>query len=149
MKNLKINLNNMKLLSGKKLKLCSLMLAGLLTACSQEADCDINEYHAHKYYNADGYVKYLNKEYLNYDGYTRDEEFIYLNEEDKYLNDFIENKNLISLSDNIKTEFYHVINAKDGSILDYEDGPAEEDTYDKNENDQSTEEDNKSKVKIK
>jgi hypothetical protein len=247
MKNIEINLNNMKLLNGKKIKLCSLMLTGLLTACSLDADCDISEYHAHKYYNEDGFVRYLNEEFLNYDGYTRDDEFIYLNEEDKYLNNFIKYKDLLLISDNIdlinnivlnnkdyieyrysylvlesdynsiynnypltlkkryswtkdashenltgeerlchyvynayklekndkgkyvvikseysdniydlmdeypyiKTDFYRIIDVKDDSILDYEDGPEDENINDKNELDQSIMDDSNSKVKIK
>lgn len=68
--------------------------------CGKKAECDIEGSHAHKYTNEEGYIRYINKEYLEYDGYQRDEEYINIEgEEDLYK--FIDQHSLMRIDDNL------------------------------------------------
>ena len=64
------------------------------------ADCHIYGYHAHKYVNEDGLVRYLPMEKHSYKGFKRCEEYVTLHKEQKDLIDFMVKKGLLEIQDN-------------------------------------------------
>ena len=54
-----------------------------LTGCGK-SDCDLREYHLHKY-EKDGFVRYIDDEHLDNDGYSWTDELVYVKESDKDL----------------------------------------------------------------
>ena len=97
MRNLKLNLKKLIALGGTVLVLAT------TTACGKKADCNIDTYHAHQYVNEEGYIRYIDKEYLNYEGYARKEEYIELDESEKDLYKYLDKKDLLRIDDNIDT----------------------------------------------
>lgn len=99
MSNLKINLTKFFSVRGIALVL-ALSSTISLAGCGKKVECDISENHAHKYTNEDGYIRYINEEYLSYEGYSRNEEYITIGDETA-LYDFIDKKNLLRIQDNL------------------------------------------------
>ena len=95
MKNLKLNIKKFLALSGISLVLVS------TAGCGKKADCDIKDYHAHKYVNNDGYCRYIDSEYLTYDGYERQDDYEYLNPIEKDYNKFLKSKRILRIEENI------------------------------------------------
>lgn len=95
-------MNFKKLLSMKGVSLALVAsMAVSLTGCGKKADCNISTYHAHRYENPTGYVRYIDKEYLSYEGYERKEDYIELTTVDKDFYQFMDKKNLMRISDNV------------------------------------------------
>ncbi len=67
----------------------------------KKADCHVNGYHAHKYVNPDGLVRYLPIENLSYQGYRRCDEYLTLYEDQKDIVDFLVRNRLLEIQDNI------------------------------------------------
>lgn len=47
----------------------------------KKAECPVEGYHAHKYVDSFGHVRYLPMEVLSYQGYQRTDEYVMLKEE--------------------------------------------------------------------
>ena len=91
----KVNVKRFLSLSG-----AMLVLVGSLTACGKKAECNVGGSHAHLYKNDEGYIRYIDKEYLSYDGYLRNEEYIDIEgQEDLYK--FLRKKELMRIDDNL------------------------------------------------
>lgn len=98
--NIKLNLKKCLSLKGVALVLVLTTATTSLTGCGKKADCNISDSHAHLYTNEQGYIRYIDKEYLSYEGYERNEEYITIEgEEDLYR--FMDKKNLMRISDNL------------------------------------------------
>lgn len=98
--NIKLNLKKCLSLKGVALVLVLTTATTALTGCGKKADCNISDSHAHLYTNEQGYIRYIDKEYLSYEGYERNEEYITIEgEEDLYR--FMDKKNLMRISDNL------------------------------------------------
>ena len=92
----KVNVKRFLSLSG-----AMLVLVGSLTACGKKAECNVGGSHAHLYKNDEGYIRYIDKEYLSYDGYLRNEEYIDIEgQEDLYK--FLRKKELMRIDDNLE-----------------------------------------------
>ena len=113
MKNLKLNLKKLVSLKGVSFILVGSMALSM-SGCSKKAECDISTYHAHRYMNEAGYVRYIDKEYLKYEGYERQEDSIDLTTTDKEFYHFMDKKNLMRISDNVD-----VILANEENNTDY------------------------------
>ena len=100
MKNLKI-LNKMLNLRGVALALVVSTATTGLAGCGKKSDCSIDEYHAHKYVDEDGYIRYIDKEYLSYDGYDWSEDYVSLSKDQRKLYDFLDEKKLLKIEDNL------------------------------------------------
>ena len=72
-----------------------------LAGCAKKADCFIDSYHAHKYIDDEGYVRYIDKEYISYEGYEWTDEYVELSESEKDLYKFFDKKNLLKIEDNL------------------------------------------------
>lgn len=98
--NIRLNLKKFVSLRGVALALALTTSATALTGCGKKAECSINDSHAHLYTNEQGYIRYIDKEYLSYEGYERKDEYINIEgEEDLYK--FLNKKNLMRIDDNI------------------------------------------------
>lgn len=98
-----IKLNLQKILSLKGVTLTLVMTSALvgLTGCGQKADCNISESHAHLYTNEQGYIRYIDKEYLKYENYDRCDESISIEGQEK-LYKFLDKKDLMKIEDNLE-----------------------------------------------
>ena len=92
--NVKYNLKKFIALAG------TVLILTTTTACSKKVDCAIDTYHAHKYVDNNGYVRYIAQEWEEYEGYQRQEEYVILKEEDKKAEKFIDDKDLLRIRDN-------------------------------------------------
>lgn len=101
MKNLKINFKKMFSLRGVALVLTFTTATFGLSGCSKKADCSIDGNHAHKYVNEEGYVSYIDKEYLSYEGYDRTEEYVSFDATESDLYQFYDKEDLLLISDNL------------------------------------------------
>ncbi len=100
--NFKFNIKKLVSMKGMALVLVAASVSTSLVGCGKKVDCKIDGSHAHLYTNNEGYIRYIDKEYLNYDGYTRNDEYISIEgEEDLYK--FLDKKDLMRIDDNIKT----------------------------------------------
>lgn len=98
--NIKLNLKKCISLKGVALVLVLTTASTTLTGCGKKADCNISSSHAHLYQNEQGYIRYIDKEYLSYEGYDRKDEYISIeDEEDLYK--FLDKKDLMKISDNL------------------------------------------------
>ena len=84
-------------------KFASLLMVPFLmiTGCGK-SDCDMKEYHLHKY-EKDGFVRYIDDEHLENDGYNWTDEVVYVRESDRDLYKFEKKKDLFKIDDNIDT----------------------------------------------
>jgi len=81
----------------------SLSLTVFLTGCVKKMECSDDKngiLHLHKYVSTDGCTTYFQSEDEYYEGYRWTDNVIYINEEDKALYDFLDQNNLVSISDN-------------------------------------------------
>lgn len=101
MKNLKLNLKKLVALKGVALVLVLTTATTSLAGCSKKSDCSIDTYHAHKYVDDEGYVRYIDKEYISYEGYDWTDEYVELSENEKDLYKFFDKKNLLKIDDNL------------------------------------------------
>ncbi len=101
MKNLKLNLKKLLSLKGVALVLVLTTATTSLAGCSKKSDCSIDINHAHKYVNDDGYIRYIDKEYISYEGYTWTDDYIKLSESERDLYKFFDKKNLLRIDDNL------------------------------------------------
>lgn len=101
MKNLKLNLKKLVALKGVALVLVLTTATTSLAGCSKKSDCSIDTYHAHKYVDDEGYVIYIDKEYISYEGYDWTDEYVELSENEKDLYKFFDKKNLLKIDDNL------------------------------------------------
>ena len=97
MRNLKFNWKKLMLMGGLSLVLMT------TSGCGKKADCDIKDYHAHRYVSDSGYVRYIDKEYLSYEGYERTEDYTLVDSKDKDLYSYLDKRNLLRIEDNIET----------------------------------------------
>lgn len=96
-------MRNVKFNWKKLVALCGVTLVLMTTAgCSKKAECNVPTFHAHRYVNDEGYVRYINKEYLDYEGYQREEDYLTLTEDDKEMLKFFDKKNILRIDDNIE-----------------------------------------------
>jgi len=86
------------------------------TGCGK-SDCDLKEYHLHKY-EKDGFVRYIDDEHLDNDGYSWTDEVIYINESDKKIYEFERKKDLIKITDN-KDNLVDTVSSMD-DYIEYE-----------------------------
>ena len=93
-KNLKVN----KALVAARL--LSTAITATATGCAPQSDCDINEFHLHRYEKA-GVVRYIEDESLKNHGYEWTDDVVYVDEQDKEFYDFLEKKGLLKIDDNI------------------------------------------------
>lgn len=98
--NIKLNLKKFISLRGVALALVLTTSATTLTGCGKKADCSITNSHAHLYQNEQGYIRYIDKEYLNYEGYARSDEYISIEGEEDFYK-FLDKKNLMRIDDNL------------------------------------------------
>lgn len=111
--NFKFNLNKIISMKGLALVLVATTCTTSLTGCGKKAECDINGKHAHLYTNEQGYIRYIDKEYLKYEGYSRNDESINIEgQEDLYK--FFDKKDLLKIEDNLD-----VILAQQEENVDY------------------------------
>lgn len=88
----------------KKLNINKGLLIGLIapvitfTGCGK-SDCDMKEYHLHKY-EKDGFIRYIDDEHLNNSGYNWTDEIVYVKESDRELYEFEKKKDLFKIDDN-------------------------------------------------
>lgn len=86
----------------KYIKLLALIIAAnTLTGCSEKAECNITEDHAHLYINETGFERYIEDERINYQGYKRQEKYIVIDEKDKKLYKFLKDNKLLRIEDNL------------------------------------------------
>ena len=81
--NIKLNLKKFLSLKGTALALALTLSTTALTGCSKKAECNITNPHAHLYTSEQGYIRYIDKEYLSYEGFTRNEESICIEGEEE------------------------------------------------------------------
>ena len=88
------------------LKFDKRFLAGLImtpvlafSGCGK-SDCDMVEYHLHKYEKG-GFVRYIDDEHLDVDGFNWTDELIYVKEADKDLYKIERKKHLMKIDDNV------------------------------------------------
>lgn len=97
---LKLNLKKFLSLRGVALALVFTTTATCLAGCGKKAECNIDGSHAHLYTNEEGYIRYIDKEYLRYEGYDRSDEYVSIEgSEDLYR--FLDKKNLMKIEDNL------------------------------------------------
>ena len=98
---MKINFNYDKLKTLKGVAFALVLVSPLaLTGCGKEAECLVEESHAHMYRSNLGYVRYIEDEHLRYDGYDRYDDYIRIDgKEDLYK--FIKKKDLLKIEDNL------------------------------------------------
>lgn len=96
---IKFNEKKMKKLVGSSLVL---MMGLPMVACSEKSNCNIKEYHAHKYVNPkNGMIRYIDKEYLEYEDYEWQEDYKVLENGDKDKMKYIDKKDLLAIKDNL------------------------------------------------
>ena len=98
--NIKLNLKKFLSLKGTALALALTLSTTALTGCSKKAECNITNPHAHLYTSEQGYIRYIDKEYLSYEGFTRNEESISIEGEEE-LYRLLDKKDLLKISDNL------------------------------------------------
>ena len=74
-----------------------------LSSCGKKAECNVSSYHLHRYENPKGYVRYIDQEWMDYEGYERQEEYIEVDENQKALQRYLDDRNLLKIEDNINT----------------------------------------------
>ena len=87
------------------------------SGCSKKAECNIETYHAHRYVNDKKMVRYIDQEYVSYEGYTREDEYIALDEADKKLYRYLDDRNLLRIDDNI--ELIQADQAENQNFMEY------------------------------
>ena len=95
MKNYK--LNSLKYVAAILAAFTQISLGG----CGKKAECDVKDYHAHMYTNEEGYVRYIDKEYLSHEGYNRHEDYIVIDGQEA-LYKFLDKKDLMRINDNLE-----------------------------------------------
>lgn len=113
-KNINLNLRKMVKLRGISLALVATTLAVALTGCGKKADCNVAGKHAHLYTDKNGYVRYIDKEYLEYEGFSRSDEYVAYADEEKDFYKFLDKRNLTKIEDNLD-----VIKAQQEQNQDY------------------------------
>lgn len=111
--NIKLNLQKMFSLRGVALALVLSTSVASLTGCGKKADCSIDGRHAHLYTNEEGYIRYIDKEYLSYEGYERKEDYVSIEGEEDFYK-FLDKNNLMRIDDNLD-----VILAQQEANVDY------------------------------
>ncbi len=98
--NIKLNLKKLVSLRGVALVLVASGIVTSLTGCGKKAECNISGNHAHLYQNEQGYIRYIDKEYLSYEGYQRQEDYVSIEGEEDYYK-FLNKKDLLRIDDNL------------------------------------------------
>lgn len=81
----------------KKFKMFLLCFSlGLGSSGCAKSDCSVGDDHVHLY-TKDGYVRYIQSEYLTCDGFSWNEEYRYLNRKEIELQQFLDKKNLFRI----------------------------------------------------
>lgn len=99
--NFKFNLEKLVNMRGLALVLVAATCTTSLAGCGKKADCNIDGSHAHLYTNEQGYIRYIDKEYLTYEGYNRNDEYISIEGEEN-LYKFLDKKDLMRIDDNLE-----------------------------------------------
>lgn len=84
-------------------KFLSTLLVPILafSGCAK-SDCDMVEYHLHKY-EKEGFVRYIDDEHLNVDGFNWTDEMVYVSESDRDLYKLEKREHLMKIDDNKNT----------------------------------------------
>ena len=90
-------MKNLKLYN-KRLLALSLVLTTTLSGCVK-SNCSIKETHVHKYMNDYGFTTYFNEEEAFHDSFFKTNEYITVNKEELELIEWLDKKDLISVSD--------------------------------------------------
>lgn len=101
--------------SGVALLICGSVL---LTSCGKEAECQIDEYHIHKYTDEAGYTKYVESEKLTLGEFNRNDEYILISKEEEEYYKKVNKAKLLLASNN-----YEMINKlleENNDYLEYE-----------------------------
>lgn len=98
---IKLNLKKFINLKGVALVLVAATCTTSLAGCSKKANCSINNSHAHLYTNEQGYIRYIDKEYLTYEGYDRSDEYISIDGQEDFYK-FLDKKDLMRIDDNLE-----------------------------------------------
>lgn len=99
---IKFNINGLIGKRGVALAL-ALVSATTLAGCEKKADCDIGSSHLHKYVNTEGYIRYIDKEYLKYEGYEWTSDYIEATKEDIKTRELMDKKDLLRIDENLET----------------------------------------------
>ena len=112
-----ININLKKVITLIGAGVVLLSAGKMITHFTKKSDCNINEYHLHKYQKG-CITRYIADEHMNKNGYKWTNEIKYVDEEDKELYEFEKKNNLIRIDDNI--EYLNEENKKNKDYIEYE-----------------------------
>ena len=99
---MKINFNYDKLKTLKGVAFALVLVSPLaLTGCGKEAECLVEESHAHMYRSILGYVRYIEDEHLRHEGYDRLDSYINIEGQEE-LYKFLDKKDLMRIDDNLE-----------------------------------------------
>ncbi len=99
---IKFNINGLIGKRGVALAL-AVISATTLSGCGKKADCDISSNHLHKYVNTEGYIRYIDKEYLKYEGYEWTSDYVEATKEDIETRELMDKKDLLRIDENLET----------------------------------------------
>lgn len=87
-----------------------------LTGCGPRSDCELAEYHLHKY-EKNGIVRYMDDEHLKVDGFIWTSDLVYADSKDDKLHKFEKKKDLIKIEDNV--DYIASVEAEHEDFLEY------------------------------
>lgn len=118
-----INLSKMISLRCSSLVLAGTLAATCLSGCSnsESAKCEIPNMHVHAYVNDEGYIRYVEHEFLEYEKYKRSYNYREITEEESKLYRFLDSKDLFRIDDNIDLVLSQQEQNKNLTVYEYSD----------------------------
>lgn len=81
--------------------LLAMITSTTFSGCGKKSECKISENHLHKYVNDNGYVRYIDKEFLKYEGYCWSSDYMLATKDELENRNFENKKNLLRIDENL------------------------------------------------